>query len=143
MVSIRFKDAEGKPVPWKLRSITEEENQECRRAATRKVKGKNGVYTPEIDPNDYMAKLMVTSVIYPDLKNSELQKSYGVLGAESLLRKMLLPGEFAALGERVQALNGFDRDMNELVDEVKTNQRGRRRRELCVLRPPRTAHSSS
>ncbi|OOC63303.1 phage tail assembly chaperone [Paenibacillus ihbetae] len=119
VVSIRFKDAEGKPVPWKLRSITEEENQECRRAATRKVKGKNGVYTPEIDPNDYMAKLMVMSVIYPDLKNSELQKSYGVLGAESLLRKMLLPGEFAALGERVQALNGFDRDMNELVDEVK------------------------
>lgn len=119
VVSIRFKDAEGKPVPWKLLSITEEENQECRRAATRKVKGKNGVYTPEIDPNDYMAKLMVTSVIYPDLKNSELQKSYGVLGAESLLRKMLLPGEFAALGERVQALNGFDRDMNELVDEVK------------------------
>lgn len=119
VVSVRFKDAEGRPVPWKLRSITEEENQECRKAATRKVKGKNGVFTPEIDPNDYMAKLMVSSVIYPDLKNSELQKSYGVLGAESLLRKMLLPGEFAALGERVQALNGFDRDMNELVDDVK------------------------
>ncbi|MGW8823645.1 phage tail assembly chaperone [Paenibacillus lautus] len=119
VVSVRFKNAEGSPVPWKLRSITEEENQECRKAATRKVKGKNGVFTPEIDPNDYMAKLMVSSVIYPDLKNSELQKSYGVLGAESLLRKMLLPGEFAALGERVQALNGFDRDMNELVDDVK------------------------
>ena len=73
MVSVRFKDAEGSPVPWKLRSITEEENQECRKAATRKVKGKNGVFTPEIDPNDYMAKLMVSSVIYPDLKNSELQ----------------------------------------------------------------------
>ncbi|KOR82526.1 phage tail assembly chaperone [Paenibacillus solani] len=119
VVSVRFKDAEGRPVPWKLRSITEEENQECRKAATRKVKGKNGLFTPEIDPNDYMAKLMVSSVIFPDLKNSELQKSYGVLGAESLLRKMLLPGEFAALGEQVQALNGFDRDMNELVDEVK------------------------
>lgn len=119
VVSVRFKNAEGNPVAWKLRSITEEENQECRKAATRKVKGKNGVFTPEIDPNDYMAKLMVSSVIYPDLKNSELQKSYGVLGAESLLRKMLLPGEFAALGERVQALNGFDRDMTDLVDDVK------------------------
>ena len=50
--------------------ITEEENQECRKAATRKVKGKNGVFTPEIDPNDYMAKLMVSSVIYPDLKTA-------------------------------------------------------------------------
>lgn len=119
VVSARFKDAGGTPVPWKLRSITEEENQECRKAATRKVKGKNGVFAPEIDPNDYMAKLMISSVIYPDLKNVDLQKSYAVMGAESLLRKMLLPGEFAALGERVQALNGFDRDMQDLVDEVK------------------------
>ncbi|MHA6533061.1 phage tail assembly chaperone [Paenibacillus sp. BAC0078] len=119
VVSQRFKDKEGKAVAWKLRSMTEDENQECRKAATRKIKGKNGTYSTEIDPNDYMAKLMTSSVIYPDLKNSELQRSYGVLGAEALLRKMLLPGEFAALGERVQALNGFDTDMNELVDEVK------------------------
>ncbi|MGV2644423.1 phage portal protein, partial [Clostridium perfringens] len=55
VVAVRFKNAEGSPGPWKLRSITEEENQECRKAATRKVKGKNGVFTPEIDPNDYMA----------------------------------------------------------------------------------------
>lgn len=119
VVSPRFKDQEGRPVAWKLRSMNEEENQECRKAATRKVKGKNGVYTPEIDANEYMAKLMTASVVFPDLKNTELQRSYGVLGAETLLRKMLLPGEFAALGERVQALNGFDTNINELVDEVK------------------------
>ena len=119
VVSPRFKDQEGRPVAWKLRSMNEEENQECRKAATRKVKGKNGVYTPEIDANEYMAKLMTASVVFPDLKNTELQRSYGVLGAETLLRKMLLPGEFAALGERVQALNGFDTNINELMDEVK------------------------
>ncbi|WP_150273195.1 phage tail assembly chaperone [Paenibacillus tepidiphilus] len=119
VVSHRFKDKEGNPAPWQLRSMTEEENQECRKGATRKIKGKNGTYTSEIDPNEYMAKLMTASVVYPDLKNSELQRSYGVMGAEALLRKMLLPGEFASLGERVQALNGFDTDMNELVDEVK------------------------
>ncbi len=119
IVSARFKDADGAAVAWQLRSMTEDENQECRKAATRKVKGKNGMYTPEIEPNEYMAKLMSASVVYPDLKNAELQKSYGVMGAESLLRKMLLPGEFAALGERVQELNGFNRDMNELVNEVK------------------------
>lgn len=99
--------------------MNEEENQECRKAATRKVKGKNGTYTTDIDPNEYMAKLMTASIVHPDLKNTELQRSYGVMGAEALLRKMLLPGEFAALGERVQALNGFATDMNELVDEVK------------------------
>lgn len=68
VVSQRFKDKEGNAVAWKLRSMTEDENQECRKTATRKVKGKNGVYTSEIEPNDYMAKLMTSSVMHPDLK---------------------------------------------------------------------------
>lgn len=40
VVSQRFKDKEGKAAVWKLRSMNEDENQECRKAATRKVKGK-------------------------------------------------------------------------------------------------------
>ena len=32
-----------------------------------KVKGKNGVFTPEIDPDEYMAKLMV-SALYSELE---------------------------------------------------------------------------
>ena len=122
MVSVRFKDAEGSPVPWKAR-ITEEENQECRKAATRKVKGKNGVFTPEIDPNDYMAKLMVSSVIYPDLKTAS-RKNRTACSVQNPCSAKCPPGEFAALGERVQALNGFDRDMNELVDDVKLIKEG-------------------
>ncbi|CAM3905409.1 MULTISPECIES: phage tail assembly chaperone [Paenibacillus] len=119
VVSERFKDANGKPVPWKLRSITEEQNSEIRKMSTRKVKGKGGIYTPELDPAEYMARLMTSCVVFPDLQNADLQKSYGVKGAEVLLRKMLLPGEFAALGERVQTMNGFDQDINDLVEEVK------------------------
>ncbi|OAB26194.1 phage portal protein [Paenibacillus macquariensis subsp. defensor] len=118
-VSERFKDKEGKPVKWKLRSISEEENQELRKSATKRVKGKHGIYTPETDTNEYLAKMVVASVVYPDLKNAEIQKSYGVMGAERLVRKMLLPGEFSNLLDKVQAMNGFDRDINELVEQVK------------------------
>lgn len=119
VVSDRFKGADGKPVAWKLQSITEEKNNEIRKASTKKVKGKGGIYTTDLDPNEYMARLMSSCVVFPDLQNAELQKSYDVKGAEVLLRKMLLPGEFAALGERVQSMNGFDQDVNELMDEVK------------------------
>ncbi|NQX45347.1 phage portal protein [Paenibacillus tritici] len=119
IVSKRFKDKEGKPLPWKLRSITEDENQELRKAAMKKVKGRNGAYTPEFDSNEYLAKMVGASVVYPNLKDAELQKSYSVRGAEALLRKMLLPGEFTALMEHVNALNGYDQDLNELVDDVK------------------------
>lgn len=118
-VSPRFKDKEGKVRKWKLRSITEDDNQELRKSATKKVKGKNGIYTSDLDTNEYLSKLVVACVAYPDLKNADIQKSYGVMGAEKLLRKMLLPGEFSALMEKVQAMNGFDQDMNELVEEVK------------------------
>ena len=78
LVSVRFKGKDDKPLPWKLRSITEEENQVLRKAATKKVKGKHGVYTPELDTNEYLAKMVVSSVTFPDLKNAELQKTYSV-----------------------------------------------------------------
>ena len=118
-VSPRFKDGDGKVGKWKLRSITEDDNQELRKSATKKTKGKNGMYTSDLDTNEYLSKLVVACVVYPDLKNADIQKSYGVMGAEKLLRKMLLPGEFSSLMEKVQAMNGFDQDMNELVEEVK------------------------
>ncbi|WP_248930136.1 phage tail assembly chaperone [Paenibacillus hamazuiensis] len=119
VVSERFKDEQGQPVPWKLRSMTEAENEECRKAATRRVKGKNGMYVPETNSEEYIARLVVASVVFPNLKDAELQSSYGVLGAENLLRKMLLPGEYTTLIQKVQELNGFDQDINELVDDVK------------------------
>ncbi|WP_068773456.1 phage portal protein [Paenibacillus sp. FJAT-26967] len=118
-VSYRFKDKDGKNVSWKIRSITEEENQECRKAATRKVKGKGGMYMPEMDTNEYLARLVVASVAFPNLKDAELLKSYGVMAAEKLVVKMLLPGEYAVLLEKVQAVNGFDQSVNDLKDEVK------------------------
>lgn len=119
IVSERFKDKDGKPVPWKLRSMTEEENESIRKSATKRVQAKRGMATQETDPTEYMVKLAVASVVYPNLKDAELQKSYGVMGSENLLRKMLLAGEYAALIEKIQELNAFDKNMNELVEEAK------------------------
>lgn len=119
VVSERFKNADGKPVPWKVRSLTEAENEEIRKSATRRVKVKGNQYAQETDQVEYVARLIVTSIAFPNLRDAELQKSYGVLGAEALLRKMLLAGEYSALVQKVTEINGFDRDINELVDEAK------------------------
>lgn len=119
VVSERFKDKEGKPVAWVLRSITEEENDAIRKSATKRNKGKGGQQVSEIDQTDYLSKMAVASVAFPNLKDAELQKSYGVLGAESLIRKMLLAGEYANLLLKVQEINGFDKDINDLVEEAK------------------------
>ncbi|MFC6545543.1 phage tail assembly chaperone [Cohnella cellulosilytica] len=105
------------PIPWKLRTLSEEENEEIRKASTQMVKG--GQRIQETKPEVYMAKIAVASVVFPDLKDADLQKSYGVLGAEALLKKMLRAGEYATLLGKVQELNGFDREFDDLVEEVK------------------------
>lgn len=117
VVSERFKDENGKPIPWKIRALTEAENVEIRKSATKHVKVR-GQYIPQLDPEEYISKLIAASVVFPNLKDAELQKSYGVIGAEELLRKMLLSGEYGKLAQKVQEINGFE-DIQELIDEVK------------------------
>ena len=58
-------------------------------------------------------------VVYPDLTDAELQNSYGVMGDDNLLKKMLKSGEYAALLNKVQEINGFDITTQDLVDEAK------------------------
>ena len=118
VVSQRFKDKDGKPIPWKIRSITEEENTALRKSCMKRIKGRNG-YTNELNTDDYLGKMVAESVIYPDPKDAALQDNHGVKGAESLLRKMLLPGEYSTLLQKVQEINGYDKEIGDLVDDVK------------------------
>ena len=46
---------------------------------------------------EYIHELTATAVVFPDLKNAELQKAYGVLGEAELLKTMLYVGEFAEI----------------------------------------------
>ncbi|WP_438448190.1 phage tail assembly chaperone [Gorillibacterium sp. sgz5001074] len=119
VVSDRFRDKEGKPIPWELRSLTEEENEELRKASTKRVRVKGGQYMNETNQDEYIYRIASACVVYPNLKDAALQSSYGVIGAEALLKKMLRPGECTALIQKIQELNGFDKSMNELMDEVK------------------------
>jgi hypothetical protein len=66
-----------------------------------------------------MAKVCVACTVYPNLNNAELQDSYGVKDGISLLKKMLLPGEYTEYKAKVMEVNGYDLSMEELVDEAK------------------------
>ena len=120
-VSKNFVGKDGKPIEWELRALTADEDEEIRRASTRKVKtpGRSNTYTSELDSNTYLAKMTAMAVVYPDLKNAELQKSYGVMGEEKLLKAMLSAGEYVQLSGKIAEINGFDTDVNELVEEAK------------------------
>lgn len=102
-VSSDFKDEEGNVIKWELRSITTSEDEEIRNDCT--------VFDGErsrLNTGKYIARLVASSVVYPDLYNMELQDSYGVKTPEELLKAMVdKPGDFSRLTETVHRLNGF------------------------------------
>ena len=110
-----------KPIEWELKAIGSDLDEAIRKECTKKVpiNGKRGQYTQETDTDKYIAKMCVNCIVYPNLNDAELQDSYGVMGAEELLKKMLLPGEYTELKAKVMEVNGYDMSMEELVDEAK------------------------
>ena len=60
------------------------------------------------DEKRYEDAVLAESVVFPDLKDAELQNSYGVVGAERLLKKLLLAGEYDRLRMAVEEINGGD-----------------------------------
>jgi hypothetical protein len=115
IVSDRFVDGEGKPVAFRIKSITAKDDQILKNACvTIDMKTK----LPKTDTGKYQAMLCAACVVYPDLGSAELQDSYGVRNKPDLLSEMLLPGELATLMEEVAQLNGF-KPMRELIDEAK------------------------
>ncbi len=121
VASRRFLDVNKKPVEWELCPIGSTEDEALRKECTKRIPipGKRGQYTQETDFNQYLGKLAAKSTVYPNLNDKELQDSYGVMGADALLKAMLTAGEYAGYLEKVQEVNGFDTPMEELVDEVK------------------------
>ena len=110
-----------KPVQWELQAVSSEKDEAIRKECTKKVpiQGKRGQSTLEVDNDKYIGKLCVACVVYPNLNDAALQDSYGVKSGEELLKRMLLPGEYAELKVKIMELNGFDVSMEELVDEAK------------------------
>lgn len=111
----------GKPIEWEIQAIESDKDEAIRKECTKRVPivGKRGQYNQETDTDKYIGKLCVASTVYPNLNDTELQDSYGVKGADALLKKMLKAGEYTEYKAKVMEVNGYDMSMEELVDEAK------------------------
>lgn len=118
-VSKRFKDDAGNTVKFEIKSISNEMDDALRKQNTRQVKKAKGVVVPELDQQKYFVDLVLKSLVYPDLDDKELQDSWGVMDSRELINAMLLPGEYTALLQEVQKINGWDLNIEDIKDEVK------------------------
>ncbi len=114
-------DDEGNPLLWEIRPLTTKENEAIRESCTIDVpvKGKPNMFRPKVDMNKYQTKLICAAVVFPDLNNTELQNSYGVMTPEDLIKEMVDdPAEYTDLMIFVQNISGF-KTLQEQVDEAK------------------------
>lgn len=115
-------DEKGNPLMWEIKPLTTEETEKIRMECTREVPvpGKKNLFRDKVNSNLYLDKMMVAAIVFPDLYNADLQDSYGVKTPEELLKKMVDdPSEYSDLMSFIQEQSGFDKDIQDEVEEAK------------------------
>ncbi len=115
-----FVDGEGSPIPWKIRPLTNEELDNLRDRFTKRVKNKMTQKTEEVfDREGFTMEMATTAIEFPKLDDAQLQESYGVVGADSLLNAMLTPGELQDLFLAVNEASDFEVGMGQKIKQAK------------------------
>lgn len=112
VISKRFVDEKGDPIPFRIRAITQAENDQIIKASKRSVKV-NGVMQEKLDTTEMSRRLVVEGTVYPDFRDSELCNGYGTMNPYEVPGKMLLAGEYSNLLAEINKLSGFDVDVEE------------------------------
>ena len=118
VISKRFVDKDGKPIPFRIKTIMQEENERITRKC-RKVETIRGQRVESLDNQKYNRALIVACTVEPDFRNADLCKAYGTVDPLDLPGKMLTVGEANNLAREILDLNGFSDEADQLEDEAK------------------------
>lgn len=118
VISKRFVDKDGNPVPFRIKTIMQEENERLTRKC-RKVETIRGQRVESMDNQKYNRALIVACTVEPDFRNADLCKAYGTVDPLDLPGKMLTVGEANNLAREILDLNGFSDEAEQLEDEAK------------------------
>ena len=115
-------DENGEPIKFIIKPLTTKENEDIREACTVDipVTGKPNIFRPKLNTSKYLAKMLCSCIIEPNLFDKELQDSYGVMAPEDLIKEMIDdPGEYQDFVTFIQNFNGFNVSLEDKVDNAK------------------------
>lgn len=116
VVSDRFKDSEGNILKFKIRAMSGDEFEECRKKSMTITGGKRR--NVELNLGKLNAAIVISCTLEPNFKDAESIQKLGCATPEQYLNRVLLPGEIVELSSQIQQLSGF-KDMDELIEEAK------------------------
>jgi len=110
-------DESGVPLLWEIKPITTKENDKLQESCMIDIPGKN--FRQKMNTTEYIRKLIVASVVFPDLLDADLQDSYGVNKAEDLVQEIVDDsGEWNAFVQFINDFNNFVQ-IQDKIDEAK------------------------
>lgn len=115
-------DEKGNPLEWEIKPLTSKETNRITDECTiqEQVPGKPNMVRNRLDSTKLLVKMMVASIVYPNLNDKDLQDSYGVMTPDELVQEMIdNPGEFNEFGKFINEFNGFNEGINEKVEKAK------------------------
>ena len=118
VISKRFVE-NGEPLPFKIRVISQEMNEQMLKQCSKPVKRNGTVIGEELDRQKYAKMLVLTCTVYPNFKDAELCDYYKTKDPMDVPSRMLTAGEYSKLAQAIQSFNGFAEDTDELIEEAK------------------------
>lgn len=118
VISDRFQDSDGNLLKFKIKAMTNEEFEAARKKAM-KLNLQKGKKQMDFDARTFNEAVVINNTIDPDFKNADSIKAVGCMTPEQYLNRVLLAGEISELAQQIQTLSGFEKDLNELAEEVK------------------------
>ena len=108
-------DDDGKEIlkPFRIRAVSQEENEALAKSATRTYKDRNGQTVRDFDRIRYSRALVVAATVDPDFRSSEMCQAFGTLDPLEVPGKMLYSGEFQKLADAIAELSSIGEDYEE------------------------------
>lgn len=118
-ISDRFQE-DGKPILFKIRPLTQAQNEALVKAATVTRRGRGGDMVREVDRVKYSRSIVVEGTVYPNFRDPELCEGLGVMDPLAVAPAMLLTGEYQRLADAIAELSGIgDQQVEEAAEEAK------------------------
>lgn len=103
--------------PFKIKGMTGPEFSEYQKLSTKISRHKK----VEFDSKTFNELVVLNHTLEPNFRDAESIKKAGCQSPEQFLYKSLLAGEIAELSQQISSLSGFDRDMEDTVEEAKNS----------------------
>ena len=101
-------DGEAIPKFFRVRAISQAENDALVKAATMSYRDRTGAKVQNFDRQKYVRSLIVAGTKDPDFREKELCDPFGTLDPEEVPGRMLYAGEYQRLADAISELSGFD-----------------------------------